>query len=303
MVTQPTGIKVFARESTSDRILLIAFYTLLTLVALAVAYPVVYVISSSFSSPTAVSSGKVVLLPVEFNLLGYKLILQYKPLWMGFMNSTLYALGGGILRTTLTLLAAYPLSRRDFVGKRAITVFMAFTMFFGGGLIPTYLLYSNLNLINKRLVMIVPGAVSVFHIIVARTFLKANIPDELFDAASVDGCGHFRFFRSVVLPLSTPLMAIVFLFAAVEAWNSYFDALVFLHSPELMPIQIVLRGILIENKPFGGYGSVTREMERLRMNDLLKYGMIVIGSLPLMIAYPFVQKHFVKGMLIGSIKG
>jgi putative aldouronate transport system permease protein len=182
-------------------------------------------------------------------------------------------------------------------------VFMTFTMFFGGGLIPFYLLLSKLHLIDTRWVMIIPGAVSVFNVIIARTFLQANIPDELYDAATVDGCNHFRFFWSVVLPLSKPLIAVLFLFAAVGAWNSYFNALVFLRSQELMPIQIVLRNILIQNQQFGNYGLISIEMQKLKMNDLLKFGMIVIGSLPLMIAYPFVQKHFVKGVLIGSIKG
>ena len=219
------------------------------------------------------------------------------------MNSAIYAISTGILSTTLTLLAAYPLSRKDLVGKKAITVFMVFTMFFGGGLIPSYLLVSRLHLVDTRWVMIIPGAVSVFYLIIARTFLQANIPSELYDAASVDGCSHFRFFRDVVLPLSKPLIAVLFLFAAVGAWNSYFNALVFLRSQELMPIQIVLRNILIQNQRFGSYGLVSVEMQKLKMNDLLKFGMIVIGSLPLMIAYPFVQQYFVKGVLIGSIKG
>lgn len=303
MVTPGPTKKWFARETTSDKILLITFYILLSLLVLFVLYPITFVISSSFSSPNAVNSGKVVLLPVDFTTIGYEMILQYKPLWIGFMNSAIYAIGSGILGTSLTLLAAYPLSRKDFVGKNVIMMFMVFTMFFGGGLIPYYLLLSRLDLIDKRLVMILPGAVSVFHMIIARTFLQANIPDELFDAASVDGCSHFRFFWSVVLPLSTPIIAILFLFAAVGAWNSYFNALVFLRTQELMPIQIVLRNVLIQNQRFGSYGFVSLEMQKLKMNDLLKFGMIVIGSLPLMIAYPFVQKHFVKGVLIGSIKG
>ena len=303
MVAQSPGKKIFARETKSDTILLIILYTLLIIVSLAVLYPIIYVISSSFSSPNAINSGKVVLLPVEFSTLGYERILQYKPLWMGFMNSAIYALGSGLLSTTMTLLAGYPLSRKNFVGRNAIMVYMVFTMFFGGGLIPYYLLLNKLHLIDTRWVMILPGAVSVFNVIIARTFLQANIPDELFDAATVDGCSHFRFFGSIVLPLSKPLIAILFLFAAVGAWNSYFNALVFLRSQELMPIQIVLRNILIQNQQFGNYGLVSVEMQKLKMNDLLKFGMIVIGTLPLMLAYPFVQKHFVKGALIGSIKG
>jgi putative aldouronate transport system permease protein len=219
------------------------------------------------------------------------------------MNSAIYAVGSGLLSTTVTLLAAYPLSRKDFVGKNLIMAFMVFTMFFGGGLIPYYLLLSSLDLIDKRLVMILPGAVSVFNVIIARTFLQSNIPDELYDSAVVDGCSHFRYFWNIVLPLSKPLIAILFLFAAVGAWNSYFDALVFLRSQELMPIQIVLRNILIENQRFGNYGLVSIEMQRQKIYGLLKFGMIVIGTLPLMLAYPFVQKHFVKGVLIGSIKG
>ena len=303
MVTPGIGKKWFARETKSDIALLITFYILLLLVSLAVLYPILYVVSSSFSSPNAISAGKVVILPVEFTTIGYERILQYKPLWMGFMNSAIYALGSGVLSTTLTLLAAYPLSRRDFFGKNAIMIYMVFTMFFGGGLIPYYLLLSRLHLIDTRWVMIIPGAVSVFPVIIARTFLQTNIPDELFDAATVDGCSHFRFFWSIVLPLSKPLIAVLFLFAAVGAWNSYFNALVFLRSQDLMPIQIVLRNILIQNQQFGNYGLVSVEMQKLKMNYLLKFGMIVIGSLPLMIAYPFVQKHFVKGVLIGSIKG
>ena len=303
MVVQNPGKKMFARETKGDIALLVTLYTLLILVSLNVLYPIVYVISSSFSSPNAINAGKVVLLPVEFTLIGYERILQYTPLWMGFMNSAIYAFGSGILSTAITLLAAYPLSRKNFIGRNAIMVYLAFTMFFGGGLIPYYLLLSKLDLIDTRWVMIVPGAVSVFHMIIARTFLQTNIPDELFDAASVDGCSHFQFFWSVVLPLSKPLIAILFLFAAVGAWNSYFNALVFLRSQELMPIQIVLRNILIQNQQFGNYGLVSVEMQKLKMNDLLKFGMIVIGSLPLMMAYPFVQKHFVKGVLIGSIKG
>jgi len=303
MVTQNPGKRLFARESKGDRALLIAFYILLTLLVVIVLYPIIFVISSSFSSPNAIGSGRVVLFPVEFSTIGYQIIFQYKPLWLGFMNSAIYAVGSGVLSTTLTLLAAYPLSRKEFVGKNAIMAFFVFTMFFGGGLIPYYLLLSKLNLIDTRLVMILPGAVSVFHMIIARTFLQSNIPDELFDAASVDGCSHFRFFVSIVLPLSTPLIAILFLFSAVGAWNSYFDALVFLRSQELMPIQIVLRNILIENQRFGSIGLVSVEMQRQKIYDLLKFDMIVVGSLPLMIAYPFVQKHFVKGMLIGSLKG
>jgi len=303
MVVQNPAKKIFTRETKGDIALIIALYTLLIFISLNVLYPIIYVISSSFSSPNAVNAGKVVFLPVEFTLIGYERILQYTPLWTGFMNSAIYAFGSGILGTTITLLAAYPLSRKNFVGKNAIMLYLAFTMFFGGGLIPYYLLLSKLHMIDTRWVMIVPGAVSVFHMIIARTFLQSNIPDELFDAASVDGCGHFQFFWSVVLPLSKPLIAVLFLFAAVGAWNSYFNALVFLRSQELMPIQIVLRNILIQNQQFGNYGLVSVEMQKLKMNDLLKFGMIVIGSLPLMIAYPFVQKHFVKGVLIGSIKG
>lgn len=303
MVARNFSIRLFARETKGDIVLLITLYILLTLLVMIVLYPIIFVISSSFSSPNAIGSGKVVLLPVEFSTIGYQLIFQYKPLWIGFMNSAIYAIGAGLLSTTITLLAAYPLSRKEFVGKGFVMAFFVFTMFFGGGLIPYYLLLSELDLIDKRLVMILPGAVSVFHMIIARTFLQSNIPDELYDAAAVDGCSHFRFFRSIVLPLSTPLIAILFLFAAVGAWNSYFNALVFLRSQELMPIQIILRNILIENQRFGSIGLVSVEMQRQKIYDLLKFGMIVVGSLPLMIAYPFVQKHFVKGVLIGSLKG
>ena len=303
MVTRQKRPSIFARETTGDKILIIFLYVMLTFVSIAVLYPVIFVVSSSLSSPNAVSSGKVVLWPVEFSTQGYELILQYRPLWMGFANSACYAIFGGIISTAITLMAAYPLSRKDLIGRNPIMIFMTFTMFFGGGLIPTYLLMVNLGLINTRWVMIVPGAVGVFNVIIARTFMQSNIPQELHDAAQVDGCSDFSFFWRVVLPLSKPLIAILFLFAAVGAWNAYFEALIYLNSENLMPIQIVLRSVLIEGQRFGSFGSMAAEIEREKISALLKFGMIVIGSLPLLIAYPFVQKYFVKGMLIGSIKG
>jgi len=291
------------RESFSDRLFLSCVYLILTIVLLIVLYPLVYIISSSFSSPLAVSSGRVWLWPVDFSLRGYQVTLGNPQIITGYANSLFYAFFGTLISVTLTVLLAYPLSRKTFYGRNILMVFLVFTMLFSGGLIPTYLVVKNLGLLNTRWAMLIPQAIAVWQVIITRTFFQASIPEELVEASQLDGCSDLRFLWSVVLPLSKPIIAVLVLMYAVSQWNSYFDALIYLKSPELYPLQLVLRSILILNTTTSGSMEASAMVERQQLADLLKYSLIVVASLPVLIIYPFVQRYFVKGMLIGAVKG
>src|SRR5215213_1732864 len=291
------------RESFGDRLFLSCVYLILTIVLLIVLYPLVYIISSSFSSPLAVSSGRVWLWPVDFSLRGYQVTLGNPQIITGYANSLFYAFFGTLISVTLTVLLAYPLSRKTFYGRNILMVFLVFTMLFSGGLIPTYLVVKNLGLLNTRWALLIPQAIAVWQVIITRTFFQANIPEELVEASQLDGCSDLRFLWSVVLPLSEPIIAVLVLMYAVSQWNSYFDALIYLKSPELYPLQLVLRSILILNTTTSGSMEASAMVERQQLADLLKYSLIVVASLPVLIIYPFVQRYFVKGMLIGAVKG
>ena len=221
------------------------------------------------------------------------------------MNSIIYTVSGTVLSIALTLLAAYPLSRDDFRGKKFFTILFVFTMMFNGGLIPTYLLVKNLNLTDTMWAVILPTAVSAYNMIVARTFFKQSIPKEMLEAAEIDGCTDFRFFWKIVLPLSAPIVAVLCLWVAVGLWNSYFNPMIYINSESKYPLQLVLRKILLMSQV--DFTTASVDPEKLAKNqylsEMLKYGTIVISSLPLMIIYPFVQKYFVKGVMIGSVKG
>ena len=291
------------RESFGDRLFLSCVYLILTILLLIVLYPLVYIISSSFSSPLAVSSGRVWLWPVDFSLRGYQVTLGNPQIITGYANSLFYAFFGTLISVTLTVLLAYPLSRKTFYGRNILMVFLVFTMLFSGGLIPTYLVVKNLGLLNTRWAMLIPQAIAVWQVIITRTFFQASIPEELVEASELDGCSDLRFLWSVVLPLSKPNIAVLVLMYAVSQWNSYFDALIYLKSPELYPLQLVLRSILILNTTTSGSMEASAMVERQQLADLLKYSLIVVASLPVLIIYPFVQRYFVKGMLIGAVKG
>jgi len=291
------------RETFGDRIFLALVYLFLFIVLLVVLYPLVYIVSASFSSPLAVSSGRVWLFPVEFSLRGYQVDLQNPQLVVGYANSIYYTFFGTLISVALTIMVAYPLSRRALFGRNVLMFLITFTMIFSGGLIPTYLVVRQLGMINTRWALLIPGAVAAFQVIIARTFFQANIPDELAEAAEMDGCSDLRFMWSVVLPLSKPIIAVLVLMYAVSQWNAYFDALIYLKSSDLQPLQLVLRNILILNTTASGSMDAKTMVERRQLADLLKYSLIVLGSLPVLIIYPFVQRYFVKGMLIGSIKG
>lgn len=291
------------KESFGDYIFLGVVYVFLTCVLLIVLYPLVYIVSSSLSSPQDVSSGRVWLWPVNFTLRGYQVALGNPQIITGYTNSLFYAFFGTLISVTLTVLLAYPLSRKSFYGRNVIMMFIVFTMLFSGGLIPTYLVVKGLGLLNTRWAMLLPGAMAVWQVIIARTFFQASIPDELTEAAELDGCSDLRFLWSIVIPLSKPIIAVLVLMYAVAQWNAYFDALLYLKSPELHPLQLVLRSILIMNTTTSGSMEASAMVERRQLADLLKYSLIVVASLPVLIIYPFVQRYFVKGMLIGSVKG
>lgn len=291
-------------ESNGDKIFNIVNYTILSIFFLVVLYPLVYIVSASFSSTEAVISGKVWLWPVEPGLQGYKAVFEYKAIWSGFRNSLFYAVVGTALNVALTVIAAYPLARKDFVGRNIIMFLFVFTIMFSGGLIPTYLLVRNLGFLDTVWAMIFPTALSVFNVIITRTYFQTNIPQEMLEAAQVDGCNDFTFLRKIVIPLSGPIVAVITLFYAVNHWNSYFNALLYLKDRELFPLQLVLRSILIQNQI--DPSMVINEEDliaRQGLADLLKYSLIVVATVPVLIIYPFVQKHFVKGVMIGSIKG
>jgi putative aldouronate transport system permease protein len=295
--------KTRIQESFGDRLFLIGIYLLLSAVLLAVLYPLVYIVSSSFSSPLAVSSGRVWLWPVDFSLRGYQVVLSNPQILTGYANSLFYTFFGTLISVTLTVSLAYPLSRKTFYGRNVLMIFITFTFLFSAGLIPTYLVVKGLGMLNTRWAMLIPQAIAVWQVIIARTFFQATIPDELVEASELDGCSDLRFLWSVVLPLSKPIIAVLVLMYAIFQWNAYFDALIYLKSAELYPLQLILRGILILNTTSSGSMEATAMLERLQMADLLKYALIVLASLPVLVIYPFVQRYFVKGMLIGSIKG
>ncbi|MCI8799768.1 MAG: carbohydrate ABC transporter permease [Lachnospiraceae bacterium] len=293
------------KKITQDKVVYFINYIMLTALLVIVLYPLIYIISCSFSSGDALMSGKVKLFPVEPTLQSYQAVFKYQSIWTGYRNSILYAFVGTIVSMVLTLFAAYPLSREDFRGKKIFTMIILFTMMFSGGLIPTYLLVKNLGLMDTMWAVVLPGAVSAYNIIVARTFFANTIPKELQEAAEMDGCSDFRFFTRIVIPLSTPIIAVLSLWVVVGLWNSYFGPMIYLNSQEKYPLQLVLRRILLLSQVNLNQSNIDPEMIRKNqyLSEMLKYGTIIISTLPLMIIYPFVQKYFVKGVMIGSVKG
>lgn len=278
----------------------------LILCLILVLYPLVYVISASFSSPSAVISGKVWIIPVQPTLKAYKAIFNNPQIMTGYLNSLIYTALGTAVSVALTILAAYPLARRDFYGKKLFTAIFVFTMLFSGGLIPTYLLVKNLGLYNTIWAMVLPNALGIYHIIIARTYFQNSIPSDLFEAADLDGCGDFKFLFFVAIPLSGPVIAVITLYYAIGVWNSYFDALIYLTKSKLYPLQVILRNILIINQvdPSMISSMDVREISmRQGMINVLKYSVIVVASVPLLILYPFIQKYFIRGIMIGSLKG
>ena len=292
------------KHSKSDIIYYSVAYTIVTVMMLLVLYPLIYIVSASFSSASAVNAGKVFLFPVNFSVQSYKAILQYKNVYIGYRNTIFYTVAGTIINIAITMVCAYPLSRKNLMGRGFFTYIFAFTMIFSGGMIPNYLLVKNLGLINTIWAMLLPNALSVYNMVVTRTFLQNNIPDELLEAAKIDGCSDTQFFFRIILPLSKTIIAVIALFYGVGHWNAFFNAFLYLSNKNLYPLQIFLRQILIQNQIDSEMIlDEDMAMQMQGLHQLLKYSMIVVSTAPLLSAYPLVQKHFVKGVMIGSLKG
>lgn len=304
MAKKHHDIKIKRNRSWDDKLLYASTDIILVLLLLVVGYPIVYVLSCSFSSGVAVSSGQVLLWPVDFSLQGYKIIFNYKSVWTGFGNTIFYTFFGTLLNMVLSVLVAYPLSRPNYQGRKLVTGMFTFLMMFAAGLIPTYLLMSNLHLTNTRWVMILIGGISTYNMIIIRTYFKNSIPSELIEAARIDGCSELRTLFSVVLPLSTAVLAVVTLYYAVGHWNSYFTAMIYLRDRNLQPLQMVLRDILAASKiDLTQIDDPELLAQMTGTADLIKYSLIVVSSAPIIAAYPFVQKFFKTGVMIGSVKG
>ncbi|QJD86599.1 carbohydrate ABC transporter permease [Cohnella herbarum] len=291
------------KDSAGDRIFLIGIYVVLCVILIAVCYPLIYVLSSSISSPAAVTSGRVWLWPVDISFKGFKALLNTPQVMTGYGNSIFYTAFGTIISVALTIMISYPLSRKSFFGRNVLMIMITFTLIFSGGLIPTYMVVKELGLIDSRLALLIPNAIWVWQVIIARSFFQSSIPDELFEASEIDGCSDIRFLRSIVIPLSMPIIAVLVLMYAVGQWNAYFDALIYLKSADLFPLQLILRSIIIQNNSAGGMMDAMKMVERQQLAELLKYSLIVIATLPVLIIYPFVQRYFVQGMMVGSVKG
>lgn len=290
--------------SRDDKIYYTCMHIILILLLLIVLYPLIYIVSSSFSSANAVASGKVILWPVDLSLEGYEAVFKNKDVVSGYGNTILYTVAGTCVNLLFTLIAAYPLSRKTLPGRRPLILLFTFTMIFTGGMIPSYILLRELQILNTRWAMIIPGAISVYNLMITRTFMENSIPGELLEASKIDGCSDFRYFFKMVLPLSKAIIAVLVLFYAVGHWNAYFNAFLYLNKREDFPLQIILREILIANSIDTSL-VVDPEAAAAKqgMAELLKYSLIIVSTVPVMCLYPFVQKYFVQGVMIGSVKG
>lgn len=295
-------------RSRQDIIFDAVVMTVVTLILIIVAYPLYFIIISSISSPSAVAGGLVRWYPIGITFEGYKAVFEDDTVMRGFVNALYYTIVGTLINLVTTLPAAYALSRGDLRGRSHIMKFFIITMFISGGMIPTFLVIQKVGFIDTIWALVIPGAMSVYNMIIARTFFQSSLPLELLEAARLDGCGNTRFFFRIALPLSSAIIAIMVLYYGVGHWNSYFSALLYLVTPEKFPLQLVLRTILVQNSVQQSQSAVSAEsvleLQRLRqVAELMKYSLIIISSLPVLIMYPFIQKHFVKGVMIGSVKG
>jgi putative aldouronate transport system permease protein len=300
-----SGIKLSKR----DRIFLICIYTYVAIALLLVAYPILYIISASISDPKMVASGEMWLIPKGITLKGYEIVFQNSKIWTGYGNTILYTLLGTTINLVVTMPAAYALSRKDFVGRGFFMGMFMVTMFIGGGLVPTYMLVKGLGMVNTVWALVLPGAASIWNIIVSRTFFANSIPAELQDAAQIDGATNIRLFLRIVLPLSMPIIAVMALFYGVGHWNSYFGAMIYLNDDAKYPLQLVLRQILVLQEMQSQVGGIidataaAAQNNKAEIASLVKYGVIIVSTLPIIAVYPFLQRYFVQGVMIGSVKG
>ncbi|WP_206438375.1 carbohydrate ABC transporter permease [Paenibacillus whitsoniae] len=292
------------KESYGDRIFLLMTYVLIGLLVLIVLYPLLYVVNASFSDPKLVINGQIGLFPKGFNLEAYRRVFMNAEIWTGYRNTVLYTVIGTFVNITLTMMGAYPLSRRNFPWRRGMMIFITITMFFSSGIVPMYLLVKSLGMYNSMWALILPSAISVYNMIVARTFLETNINEQIYESAYMDGCSNIKSFFYIVLPLSAPIMAVLVLFYAVYHWNSYFEAMIYLKDRSLYPLQLFLREILVMNQSDNVMmDSIEMDTSKFLVAEGVKYAVIIVSSGPILLLYPFLQKYFVKGMMIGALKG
>ena len=289
--------------SLSDKVLLLVGYLLLALFVIAIIIPIIYIVIASFMDPITLQNSGISFDLDKWTTTAYERVLSNSQIWVGFRNAIIYSVVFTVVSVGVTLLAAYPMSRADFKGRGLFNTIFMITMFFGGGLIPTYLLISNLGLLNSMWAVILPGAFSVWNMIIARSYYQ-GIPAELREAADVDGANELTYYFMILLPVCTPVSTVLALWQFVGMWNSYFDAMIYLNSASKQPLQLVLRSILIQNQPESGMISdMQSTAARAQLAELLKYATIIISSLPLLIMYPFFQKYFDSGIMVGSVKG
>lgn len=294
---------VWTRYSAQDKVLLTAGYVLLGLFAVAIIVPMLYIVVASFIDPITLQNKGITFDFSKWTTTAYERVITNRHIWIGFKNAVVYSVVFTVVSVVVTLLAAYPLSRSDFRGKGFFNVLFMITMFFGGGLIPTYLIVSNLGLVDSMWAVILPGAFSVWNMTIARTYYR-GIPSELREAADVDGADELTFFFKILLPVCTPIIAVLALWQFVAMWNSYFDAMIYLNDSAKQPLQLVLRSILIQNQPESGMiADMQSTAARAQLAELLKYATIIISSLPLLVMYPFFQKYFDSGIMTGAVKG
>ena len=302
----------FLYMSKGDKALVIFIHAIIIILTVVFLYPLLYVLSASFSEPRAVGGGQLILLPIEPSLRGYAYVYQYREVWTGYANTLFYAIIGTFCNLAVTLPCAYAFSRSDMRGRNVMMLFFIFTMYFSGGLIPSYLNMRDFGLLNSRAAIVIAGLLSVYNLIIARTFFSNTIPDGLQEAAKIDGCSDFRLFFSIIIPLSKALIMVLTIYYAVSHWNSYFREMIYLQDRDKFPLQLFLREILIQSKmaetaiSSGESYSAEEMLALMRQADtanMLKYCFIVISTLPMLVIYPFLQRFFEKGVMIGSVKG
>ncbi len=290
-------------QSQSDRIMDTCVILISVIILAIVLIPLIFVVAASFSDPDLVLKGKVLLWPKGFTLNAYQMVFENEDIWRGYRNTVFYTLVGTAINILMTVMAAYPLSRKEMKGRRFFTLLVLFTMYFNGGLIPTYLLVRDLGMYNSVWAILIPSAISTYNLIVAKSFFEQSIPTELYEAAKLDGCGSLRTMFAIVLPLSKAILAVLVLYYGVTRWNAYFDALVYLRNEELHPLQIVLRNILLLSQTEQMGSNSVGMGEKIKTIEAIKYAVIVVSSVPILLLYPLAQRYFVNGVMIGAVKG
>ena len=293
------------KKTLTDRIFDGFNVTLMLVLLVVFAWPLWFVIIASFSDPNAVLLGEVLLFPKGFRLNSYEAIIKYKQIWVGYKNSIFYTLFGTVLNMVMSVLFAYPMSDKTFAAKKPLMVFFMISMYFSGGLVPTFLLLKNMHILNTSYVFVLVGALSVYNALIIRSYFQNSIPGELNEAAILDGAGKGMYLMKVVLPLSKPVFAVVALYYAVGHWNSYTKGLYYIYDQELYPLQNILRELLVSSRMLSDLIQTDPDLyqEAIETAQAMKYSVIIAAALPMMIAYPFIQKHFVKGVMVGAVKG